>query len=108
MAQKRETAFRKRVLKDLKTVEKTIIFSIQQVALRGDPDLILGVNGLMVTLELKDDDGIASPLQLHRAKRVKDANCISYIVYPEDWPMVFRFIVKLSKLGPKNGINGPN
>lgn len=108
MAQKKETAFRKRVLRDLKKVEKTVIFSIQQLAIRGDPDLILGVNGLMVTLELKDDDGIASRLQLHRAKRVKDANCISYIVRPEDWPMIFRFIVKLSKLGPLTPVFGPN
>lgn len=85
MALKPETLFRKHFVKRLEALPNTAIFSIQQVAIRGTPDLLLCVNGDFVAIELKKSQKAAtSKLQLWNIDRIKGAKGMAFIVSPEN------------------------
>lgn len=66
-----------------------MVFSIQQQALRGNPDLLLCVNGQFMALELKSSEKAkVSELQNYYLDRVSEAGGISWVVYPENWEAV--------------------
>jgi hypothetical protein len=89
MAQKPESLFRKRVVKCLKDLPKTHIFSIQQSSLVGTPDLLLCVNGKFVALELKSFTTEAKGLQKYNLEKVEECGGIGITAYPENWSAVF-------------------
>ncbi len=98
MGAKQETTFRKRVVADLKKLPRTYFFSIQQVAIRGCPDICLCIDGRFVSLELKRSaDAEVAPLQRHTLTKVIGANGIAFIAYPENWFEIYAYLEMLTK-----------
>lgn len=98
MAKKAETVFRNRIRPLLRALPNTIIFGIQQVAIRGVPDYLLCINGLFVALELKKDfKSKPSPLQEYTLEQIEKSNGISFVVYPENWNNIYSRLKHLSE-----------
>lgn len=51
----------------------------------GVPDILACVNGYFVAIEVKAENGKASPLQLHNRDLIRGAGGISIILYPSQW-----------------------
>jgi hypothetical protein len=96
MAHKNETLFRKRVVRDLKLLDNCVIFSIQQRAIRGDPDLLICLNSLFIALELKDEEGECSALQEKRLSDVSEAKGIALVARPSNWKKCFEMLSEIS------------
>lgn len=93
MAKKPETVFKERVLRDMKALPKTWVTKIQQVAKRGDPDILACVAGHFVALELKSGDRPAKgarrvSLQDWTLDQITTAGGMATKCWPEDWPEV--------------------
>lgn len=89
MAQKAETNFKVRVKAFLKTLPNTWHVKIQQVGLRGTPDLLCCVNGVFVAIELKASrTAPLDRLQAHTLKQIKKAGGTALVAFPENWPVV--------------------
>ncbi len=97
MSQKPETVFRKRVMRDLKTLPSTVVFPIQQKTIAGDPDLILCIAGLFVALELKSEKGKVSKLQEHKLVSISKAGGVAMVVFPNKWDEIFKFLTQISQ-----------
>lgn len=95
---KPETRFRtNRVRPFLNRLPNTHVVAIQQVALRGDSDFILCMNGAFVSLELKRPGEKPSPLQEHKLNKVKKAGGIRLVASPDNWVEIKQILLKLSK-----------
>jgi hypothetical protein len=82
---KPETRFRERFVKKLKKLPNTHFFSIQQVAIRGVPDLLGLVDGRFVALELKaSSKANVTELQKIALQKIAAAGGIARVVYPEN------------------------
>ena len=93
MAKQPETILKEKVQEDLDAIKsqggRIYRIKIQQVAIRGTPDLLLGVSGRFVALELKRDKLQApDPLQDRNLLHILDAGCLAFVVHPENWPEV--------------------
>jgi len=98
LSQKPETRFRQgKVLPFLRTLKNTYAFPIQQVAVSGDPDYVLCINGYFVALELKAEGGKPSPLQNYKLTRIIVAGGIAIVVEPSNWEQVKQALTKLSQ-----------
>lgn len=99
MAVKKETAFRARIRPKLEALPNTVVMSLQQVALRGDPDLILCCNGRFVALELKrDEKAKVAALQTYKLGKINtQGKGIAFVVYPENWESVYDVLLKVAK-----------
>lgn len=96
MSRKPETKFRADVVMPfLRKLERCDYTAIQQVALRGDPDLILCINGNLVGLELKAEDGTLSSLQHYKLSCIVDAGGISMAVSPLNWSLAQKYLADL-------------
>lgn len=85
-----ERMFRKKTYKEIDSLSNTFRESIQQVALRGSPDVILCINGKFVALEYKRSaNAKISKLQEYKAEKISNAGGFHYFVYPENWDQVF-------------------
>lgn len=101
MAKKLESSFQDRVISDLKALPKTHVFKIQQLAKRGDPDLLVCIAGKFVALELKKDEKTgAEPLQLYELDQVDRAGGFTAVVHPLNWPGVLAALTKLAHFQP--------
>lgn len=86
MSQKPETVFQKKVLTFLKNLPRTHAFKIQQVVIRGVPDILACINGYFVALELKAHrDAITSALQMFNLDRINICEGCGLKVSPENW-----------------------
>ena len=94
-----ETQFKQRVQKDLKEVRNSWFFKTQQRSLRGIPDIIGCVNGMMIAMELKTEKGKVSPLQEHILSRINSAKGIGILVTPTNWPKVLTALKILGQGG---------
>lgn len=97
---KPETRFRiGRVVPFLRTLSYCKIFSIQQKAIVGHPDIILCLDGLFVALEVKTDDkdSTASPRQILTLEEVLKAKGAALIVRPSNFEQVKEDLLKLSR-----------
>jgi len=96
MSAKPETLFKKKVVKILSSLPHTKVFVIQQVAKRGDPDLLVCVKGKFVALELKRS-GVkkGSPLQEHILTQVIKALGYARICTPENFNQILMEIDEL-------------
>lgn len=57
---------------------------IDQVAIRGTPDVLCCWNGVFIAAELKKDEGTAvEPLQLVKLEQIRQAGGIAELVWPE-------------------------
>ena len=57
---------------------------VQQVSLRGTPDLLMCIAGRFVAWELKVGDNVADALQKYHLEEIKKAGGIARVVYPEN------------------------
>jgi hypothetical protein len=104
-----ETAFRRnRVLPFLKKLPNTVIFPIQQLAIIGDPDYILCINGYFVALELKTDTGTVAALQQAKLDAVETTGGFSMVARPKTWAMVKKRLELLAKQKKVDLALGPN
>ena len=98
MAEKPETLFRRKVVLDLKKLYNTYFFSVQQVAIRGSPDICMCIDGRFVSLELKrSPTAEVAQLQRHTLGKILKANGIAFIVHPDNWFEIYAYLEILSK-----------
>ena len=98
MASKPETVFKNRIRPALDALPSSWWVKVQQVGIRGTPDILGCLNGRFVALELKcDKSKHADPLQTYLMHKIEDANGVSFVVTPENWPVVYRELCLLSQ-----------
>jgi hypothetical protein len=98
VAQKPETAFRKRVTDFLRHLPNTVYFSVQQIAIIGTPDLICSINGRFVALELKSSaDAVVSAVQQYNITRIVSVGGgIGLVISPEGWTKAQQYLSGLA------------
>jgi len=90
VAKQPETLLKEKVLSDLKSLSNTHAVKIQQVGIRGIPDILACIAGWFVAIELKrDSTQNPEPLQKYQLKKIEKAGGFSYVVHPGNWPLVF-------------------
>jgi len=95
-----EAAFRKKVVEVLKKLPNTWVVSIQQIAIRGIPDIICCINGCFVGFELKRSlDAKTSELQKWNFTAIVHAGGQIYKLSPESWEETHEELVKLAECG---------
>lgn len=62
----------------------------------GIPDVLACVNGYFVGIEVKAQNGRPSELQYHHRDKIREANGISIILYPDQFEDFKKFIIKLN------------
>ena len=88
-----ETLFKERVLKDLRALPRTWAVKIQQVAIRGTPDILCSMNGYFVALELKaSEKAKIDELQMYTISMIANSNAIALITFPANWPLTLAFL----------------
>lgn len=93
-----ETRFKTRIMPLIKALPNTVAFKIQQVAVRGTPDVLLCIAGVFVALELKRDaKAPITALQKLKLERIAGAGGVARVVYPENWELVYNELKLLSK-----------
>lgn len=60
--------------------------SVQQISIRGIPDILVCLNGYFVALEIKDVKGKANPGQLYNLGKIRDAGGLAMIIDRNSWP----------------------
>lgn len=101
MAKKPETVFRERIDKILKSIPNSWWESVDQKSIVGSPDKIGCVNGHFVALEFKaSEKAKRGELQIHKAKKIKQAGGLHYFVYPENFKEVLADIMLLCQEPP--------
>lgn len=98
MSQKPETKFRNDVVRPwiAENLPDCFVMTIQQIALRGAPDLVLCLNGLFVALELKSDAGDQKRLQKwYENNIVWKGKGRYYLVYPSNWDTIKAILLRL-------------
>lgn len=100
MAKKPETVFKERIQPRLKALPNSWWEKIQQVVIRGTPDIIGCVSGVFVALELKmSEKAPIEPLQIHKLRKIEKAGGMAFIVYPENWEDVYMQLEILANMG---------
>ena len=95
---KPETRFRiNHVVPFLKKLPNTYFMSIQQLAISGDPDLILCVRGRFVALELKAEGEKPRKLQEYKLEKIRKAGGIRLVASPENWSNIKQVLVNMDK-----------
>lgn len=84
-----------RVVKKLKTLPFVHIIKIQQVAKKGDPDIIMCVNGRFVAWELKVGSNKATSLQQHQLDLITKAGGLALVVTPVTFDAEFEKLILL-------------
>jgi len=87
-----EKNFRKQVCADLATLPDCWVESIQQVAIRGTPDLIVCLKGHFIALEIKKEDGVIAPLQQYKLDKIRSAKGYGNAVRPSNWAEIFSIL----------------
>lgn len=101
MAPKAETNFKVRVKAYLATLPHTWHVKVQQVGIRGTPDILCCIRGRFVALELKRSaTAHIDPLQYHILGLISQAGGYAMVVYPENWAEVQTVLARISKLKP--------
>lgn len=104
---KAETIFKERVFRDLEDIHATVPIyytKIQQVSIRGTPDVFCCINGVFIAIELKRSGAIARTdefLQEYNLAKIRKAGGIGVTLTPEEWPEFYSKLKKLTK-GEKN------
>lgn len=92
MAKQGETKFKEKVVRKLKTVGGLWLVKVQQVAVRGTPDILFCYRGLFFAWELKVGDNTASGLQQYNLDRIAYAGGCARVVSPENFDQCFEEI----------------
>lgn len=81
---------------------------VQQVAIRGDPDLFIVCNGRAVAMELKRDVFQApDPLQAYKLRGIEAAGGYGLVVSPETWIVAYDFLTKLTQASRLEHLEAP-
>ncbi len=93
-SKKPETIFKEKVQKWLDEItpyhEK-----IQQVTIRGTPDILACINGAFVAIELKKSkDDKPDRLQQYKLMQIVKARGLTYVMYPENFEELKKQIIK--------------
>jgi len=86
-------------MKKLETIPLSWWESINQIAVRGTPDILGVVNGWFVGLELKSENGKVSALQSLKLRKISGAQGKAFIVYPDNFDEVFEILMNLGSKG---------
>jgi hypothetical protein len=98
MAVKPETKLRKKFVDKLEKIPGILVFSIQQVSLRGHPDLIICLKGEFVAIELKSYvTAELVGLQKYFQEEIIKAGGTHYIVHPYNWQNVIEELEAIAK-----------
>jgi len=98
MAKQPETLFKEKVLTQLKELPGCWADKIQQVVIRGTPDILCCINGFYVGLELKaHKNAPVADIQKYVLQRINDAGGYGFTVYPDNWEAVYEFLKSLAE-----------
>lgn len=92
MPRQREGLFKDVFLKQLRTIPFSWWEKIQQVSIRGTPDVIGVVRGNFVAIELKTNCGIVSPIQYLKLDLIKQAGGIAEVVSPANAEEILKIL----------------
>ena len=95
MSKQPETLFKERVLARLDAIPNLWVEKIQQVSIRGTPDLLICYRGMFVAWELKTDSGVADALQEYKLGKIEKAGGIARIVRPSNLEQSIRELLDL-------------
>ena len=84
MSKQPETLFKERVVRRLKEIPGLWVEKIQQVGIRGTPDLLICYRGYFIAWELKTDRGRVEPLQQFKLDEIEKSGGIARIVRPKN------------------------
>lgn len=83
---KPETKFRNyTVIPFLENLKRCKVFSVQQLALVGDPDLVICLNSFFVALEIKASGEAPRPIQEFKLSEVRKSGGAALAVSPDNW-----------------------
>ena len=82
---KKETLFKEKVQDDLRKIPNCWFVKVQQVSVRGTPDILACVNGVFVAIELKTETGKLEELQEYNLRKIQDARGIAFVIIPGTW-----------------------
>lgn len=94
-----EKDFQTRVLKQLRRLPKSFWFKINDRATVGIPDILGGVNGYVVAIELKTKERLTR-IQHYHLETIDRAACQSFTVTPGNWFEVYAFVASLLTIPP--------
>lgn len=100
MSRKPETIFRARAQKQIDTLPNTYCLSIQQLAKKGDPDVIMSVAGHFCAIEFKRSGGKTTKLQEYKLQKIKDSGGSVFVAAPENWDEVFSQLKTMADIQP--------
>jgi hypothetical protein len=83
---------------------------LQQKTKRGDPDLLLCANGILIAWELKTEKGKLSSLQKYTIGEIATAGGIARVVTPDNLDLAFEeleWILKNTNIKRKPGLPSP-
>lgn len=92
---KPETKFQNKVLKDLKTLDRTWVLKTQEKTRKGVPDILICLGGHFVALELKAKEKKPEPLQQFELECIDAALGTALVAYPENWEETFNYLKKI-------------
>jgi hypothetical protein len=107
---KPETVFKQKVQAWLRTLPQVWAVKVQQVGLRGTPDILACVRGQFVALELKRDaKAKIDTLQVHNLRQIATAGGFAAVVYPENFCLIVAelgaWVAKRNRKGVLCGID---
>lgn len=103
--QPRESAFAKRVWKELDKIPNSFFTTIQQKTIRGLPDVIGCINGRFVALELKRSKAEANKksgrimLQKYVIGKIIESGGSGFFVNPDNLELVLAELMEISRNG---------
>jgi len=103
---KEETKYKEKLLVKLRALPNSYWFVIQQIGLRGSPDILGLVSGFFVALEVKKDgsevENISGreKLQEYVLGKVSDAGGLATFIHPDNERMLINYLQHLSDQNP--------
>lgn len=91
-----ETLLKERMLRRLRSIPLSWWEKIQQVAIRGTPDILGVVRGKFVALELKSEKGKISELQKYKLGEIREARGLGFIVTADNLEEVLDEISRIA------------
>ena len=102
---KPETKFKEKVLRDLASIPNSWFTKIQQVGIRGTPDIMGVVAGIFVGIELKATlKSKSDMLQEYNINAINKAGGVGVFVYPETWDVTFQELQKIASQMNDDGV----
>jgi len=98
---KAETRLKERCLTDLRKLPNSWWVKIQQVVIRGTPDILGVKDGIFVAIELKSDKNDVHDsrfkLQEYNLNCIGAAGGLVFVAHPENWDEVLAKIASVTK-----------